>query len=209
MTGLIFITHQTAKYSYLESAEIALNGGCKHVQLRMKNASISEVEKTAKAMKTMCDAHNAHLYIDDYVEICKTVQASGVHLGKMDMSPTQARQTLGNDFIIGGTANTFEDMVNLQQAGVNYIGLGPFRFTETKKNLSPILGLEGYIEIMRKLKEENILLPIFAIGGITMNDISELMKTGIAGIAMSGTILQAANPVETTKNICTIIQKQQ
>ncbi|MDR1761477.1 MAG: thiamine phosphate synthase, partial [Bacteroidales bacterium] len=136
MNGLIFITHQTEKYSYVESTELALRGGCKHIQLRMKDAPLVEIEKTAHTVKKMCDEHNACFYIDDHVEICKNVQATGVHLGKMDMPPAEARKILGKDFIIGGTANTFDDIINLHRASVDYIGLGPFRFTETKKNLS-------------------------------------------------------------------------
>jgi thiamine-phosphate pyrophosphorylase len=167
----------------------------------MKDALLPEVEKMATIVKELCDRYGAYFYIDDYVGICKKVRASGVHLGKTDMQPAEARTILGHDFIIGGTANTFDDIVALHKAGVDYIGLGPFRFTETKKNLSPILGLDGYTEILRKCKEHTILLPIFAIGGITKNDIPELMKTGIAGIALSSTILQAENPIDMTQEI--------
>lgn len=197
----MFITHQTETYSYVKSAELALCGGCRHIQLRMKDAPLAEIEKTAVVVKKICDQYGARFYIDDHAEICKNVKATGVHLGKTDMPPAEARKFLGSGFIIGGTANTFDDVVHLYQAGVDYIGLGPFRFTETKKNLSPILGLEGYVEILQKCREHNILLPIFAIGGIAKNDIPELMKTGIAGIALSSTILQAENPVEMTQEI--------
>lgn len=201
MKGLLFITHQTDRYTYLQSVEIALKGGCRQIQLRMKEASENEVEQTAREAKKMCEAYQAQLYIDDHVEVCKRVKAAGVHLGKLDMSPKAAREILGDDFIIGGTANTFEDICRLHSEGVDYIGLGPFRFTTTKKNLSPVLGLEGYHDIVAQCAAKHISLPILAIGGITLKDIPDIMCTGVSGIALSSTILQADNPVEETRKI--------
>ena len=90
----------------------------------------------------------------------------------------QARQLLGEAFIIGGTANTFEDVVQHYRAGADYLGIGPFRFTTTKKNLSPVLGLEGYAAILSQMKEANIELPVVAIGGITCEDIPAILETG-------------------------------
>lgn len=201
MNGLLFISHQTEKYTYLQSIEIALKGGCRHIQLRMKDAGEEEVELLARKALKLCEEYKASLYIDDHVEVCKRVGAVGVHLGKSDMPPAEARRTLGNGFIIGGTANTFEDIHYLYKEGVDYIGLGPFRFTTTKKNLSPILGLEGYRSIVSRCREEGVHLPILAIGGITAGDIPDIMQTGVSGIALSSTILNAANPVQETKEI--------
>ena len=139
--------------------------------------------------------------IDDDVELVKKLKADGVHLGKNDMPIAEARRILGKDFIIGGTANTFDDVVSHYRAGADYIGCGPFRFTTTKKNLSPILGLEGYQSIVRQMHEHRINLPIVAIGGITCEDIPAIMQTGVSGIALSGTILRAENPAEETRKI--------
>jgi thiamine-phosphate pyrophosphorylase len=199
--SLLFITHQTERYTYLQSVEIALQGGCRLIQLRMKDAAPAEVERTGIIAKALCDPYHAALYIDDQVDVCKRIGAKGVHLGKSDMPPREARRILGRDFIIGGTANTFEDIQHLKNEGVDYIGLGPFRFTTTKKNLSPVIGLEGYRRIMTQCKEHAIHLPVFAIGGITVDDIPEIIKAGVSGIALSSTILEAENPVEETKRI--------
>ena len=196
MNGLLFITHRTEKYGYLQSVEMALQGGCRQIQLRMKDALVEEVEKTAVQAKALCDKYGASLFINDHVEVCLKVKAAGVHLGKSDMLPSEASAILGKGFIIGGTANTFDDILHLYQQGVDYIGLGPFRFTETKQNLSPVLGLKGYHNIMRLCTEHGIHLPVFAIGGITIDDIPEILKTGVAGIALSSAILNAENPVE-------------
>ena len=137
---LQFITHQTDTISYLHSAELVLKGGCKWVQLRMKEASTEEIKKTAFKVRKLCKLYNATFIIDDHVVIAREVGADGVHLGKNDLPVAEARKIVGNSFIIGGTANTFEDIEHLVSAGADYIGLGPFRFTETKKNLSPVLG---------------------------------------------------------------------
>lgn len=207
MKGLLFITHTTERYGYLDSVRMALDGGCRHIQLRMKDAADAEVERTGIEAKALCDVAGARLYIDDRVEVCARLAAAGVHLGKTDMSPIEARRILGPGFVVGGTANTFEDIERLASQGVDYIGLGPFRFTATKKNLSPVLGLEGYDEIMRRCAAGGIGLPVFAIGGITAADIEPIMQTGVAGISLSSTILRAADPVAETKRIIETINR--
>jgi thiamine-phosphate pyrophosphorylase len=201
MNGLLFITHRTEKYDCLQSVQIALQGGCRRIQLRMKDDPPEETERVGRLAKALCDDYGAALYIDDHVEVCRNIRAAGVHLGKADMPPQEARKLLGNGFVIGGTANTFDDIVRLSAAGVDYIGLGPFRFTTTKKNLSPVLGLSGYRKITGQCRDAGIELPIVAIGGITFDDIPAIMQTGVAGIALSSDILSAENPIEETKRI--------
>lgn len=201
---LQFITHFTEKYSYYDSARMALEGGCRWIQLRMKDASPEEVEQEALRVQVLCRTYHATFIIDDHVELVKKLHADGVHLGKHDMPVAEARRLLGNGFIIGGTANTFDDVKMHYEAGADYIGCGPFRFTTTKKNLSPILGLEGYRRIVSQMKEAGINLPIVAIGGITREDIPAILQTGVTGVALSGTILRADNPTEETRRILAI-----
>lgn len=201
MVSLQFITHQTEQYSYLDSARMALAGGCKWIQLRMKEASEGEVETVALQLKPLCKEQEAILILDDHVELAKKLEVDGVHLGKKDMPIDQARQILGEAFIIGGTANTFEDVVQHHHAGADYLGIGPYRFTTTKKNLSPVLGLDGYRAILSQMKEANIELPVVAIGGIAYEDIAAILDTGVNGIALSGSILRADDPVAETKRI--------
>ena len=196
-----FITHYTERYTYLDSVRIALEGGCRWIQLRMKEASTKDILPIAKKAMSLCRKYDATFIIDDFVELAKQIGADGVHLGKNDMPIAEARKILGKDFIIGSTANTFEDVQMLYKAGANYIGCGPFRFTTNKKNLSPILGLEGYQQIISLMKEHKISLPLIAIGGITKEDIPSLMQTGISGIALSGSILRSENPIEEMKKI--------
>ena len=201
-----FITHYTEQYSYLDSVRIALEGGCRWIQLRMKEASPEEILPIAQEALAMCRKYHATFIIDDHVELAEQIKADGVHLGKLDMPIAEARHILGRDFLIGGTANTFEDILEHYKAGADYIGCGPFRFTTTKKNLSPVLELEGYRRIVSQMQEAGINLPIVAIGGITKADIPSLMETGITGIALSGSILRAEYPIEEMKEI--LIQTQ-
>ena len=201
MVSLQFITHQTDRYTYFESALMALEGGCKWIQLRMKEAPCEEVEAVALQLKPLCKEKEAILLLDDHVELAKKLEVDGVHLGKKDMPIDQARQLLGEAFIIGGTANTFEDVKMHYEAGANYVGCGPFRYTTTKKNLSPILGLEGYRNIISRLKAENIAMPLVAIGGITKEDIPVIAETGVVGIALSGTVLRADDPVREMREL--------
>lgn len=196
-----FISHFTEQHTYLDSIRLALEGGIKWVQLRMKEASEEEFLSVGTEVRRLCDQYGATFIIDDHVELVHKLKADGVHLGKNDMPIAEARNILGKDIIIGGTANTFEDIAAHYQATANYIGCGPFRFTTTKKGLSPTLGLEGYRSIMTKVKEAGINIPVVAIGGITAEDIPDIMQTGIAGIALSGAILRAENPIEEINRI--------
>ena len=198
---LQFITHFTDRYSYLDSAMMALEGGCQWIQLRMKDADEAEIERTARQILPECRRRGAVFIIDDHVELVKRMGADGVHLGKNDMPVDEARRILGDEFIIGGTANTFEDIQRLAAQGADYIGCGPFRFTTTKKNLAPMLGIEGYENIVSLMKTHGINLPIVAIGGITYDDIPRIMSTGVTGIAISGSVLRADNPVEEMKRM--------
>ncbi len=204
---LQFITHKNEKYDYLSSGIEALKGGCRWIQLRMKDIPEEIVIETALQLKKYCQEYNATLIIDDHVQAVLESGADGVHLGKNDAPPSEARKILGEKYIIGGTANTFEDIEHLIKEGVDYIGLGPFRYTETKKNLSPILGIDGYKKILSACQEKGYTTPIVAIGGIGRNDIPEIMSTGVAGIAMSGSILRAENPQAETQLIINLINK--
>ena len=189
-----FISHSNERCSYLDGIRLALEGGCKWVQLRMKDAPDEQVAHLGVQARELCDRYGAKLILDDRVNLVVQTGADGVHLGKNDMPIAQAREILGPGKIIGGTANTFEDIVAHWKSGADYIGCGPFRFTTTKKNLSPILGLEGYRDIVARMKDAGITLPLVAIGGITAEDIPAILETGVDGIAVSGTVLRAEDP---------------
>ena len=150
----------------------------------MKGFSQEEIFKTGEKAMHLCDQHGTMLIINDYPDISTSLGAAGVHVGSDDMNVAEIRAQYGQ-ITVGGTANTFEDILRHLENGVDYIGLGPYRETQTKKNLSPILGLKGFWDILYQCKTEGIHLPVYAIGGIRMEDIAELSKTGIHGIAAS------------------------
>lgn len=195
MTQIQFITHHNDRFGYVDGARMALEGGCKWIQLRMKGATDDEVRSAAAEIQPLCKKHEALFVLDDRVQLAKELKADGVHLGKNDMPVDEARRVLGEEFIIGGTANTFEDIERLYRQGADYIGCGPFRFTTTKQNLAPVLGLDGYFTIVNRMRAAGILLPVVAIGGILYDDIRSIMQTGVRGIAVSGAVLNAADPV--------------
>lgn len=201
-----FITHTTSTITYEDSVRIALAGGCRWVQLRMKGASAEEVLATARRVVPLCHKVGARLIIDDYVEAVIPSGADGVHLGREDMPVDEARRRLGTHYIIGGTANTIADIRRLCQQGADYIGCGPFRFTTTKERLAPVLGLDGYRAIVAQMRAEGISLPIVAIGGITREDVAAILATGVDGIAVSGAVLRAADPVKEMQLFLTQIQ---
>ena len=203
-----FISHYSERYSYLDSIQLALEGGCRWIQLRMKDATDDEVRPIAVEAQKLCRAYGAKFIIDDRVALVRELGADGVHLGKNDMPIREARQILGPDYIIGGTANTFEDAKAHYEASADYIGCGPFRFTTTKQKLAPVLGLDGYRHIIQQMRAATITIPVVAIGGITKDDIPAILQTGITGIALSGTVLRADDPIAEMKHIINIINHE-
>lgn len=194
-----FITHSDSRYTTAESALLALSCGIRWIQFRLKHASLEEARPEAIRVQELCRSYKALFVIDDHVELAKSLKADGVHLGKTDMPIAEARKILGPDYLIGGTANTWEDMLKIKAEGGDYIGLGPYRFTTTKENLSPILGIEGYRSLMDKARQNQLDLPVYAIGGLQPQDCKALMECGVHGIAISSSILQAEDPQAKTK----------
>jgi thiamine-phosphate pyrophosphorylase len=177
-----------------QAAELACRGGVRWVQLRVKNMAAAEWRQRALDVQAVCRHHGATFILNDNPALALEIGADGVHLGKQDMPPSKARTLLGPDFIIGGTANTFADIEGLVAAGVEYIGLGPFRFTTTKEKLSPILGLAGYADVLAQCRAAGFATPIVGIGGVALTDVTPLLATGLHGIAISGAIGGAADP---------------
>lgn len=200
-----FITHSNERYDHVEGAKLALQGGCRWIQLRMKDAMEIDFLRAAKKIRRLCDEYHATFILDDHVEWVGLTGADGVHLGKNDMPISEARRILGDTFIIGGTANTIADVEDHWKNGADYVGCGPFRFTTTKEKLSPVLGIGGYENIVAEMNRRDIGMPVVAIGGITTDDIPAIMAAGVSGIAVSGTILRADDPVEKTQEIMRLL----
>ena len=127
------------------------------------------------------------------------MELDGVHLGKSDMNVKEAREILGEKFIIGATANTLDDVMSFSPVDVDYIGLGPYKFTTTKANLSPIIELDSYANIVKVAANSKREIPIVAIGGIEHSDIERIMSTGVDGVAVSGALINADDTTAATK----------
>jgi thiamine-phosphate pyrophosphorylase len=196
---LQLITDGSSVQEIVSQSQAAIRGGCRWIQVRMKEASDEEVSAVVKAIRPLCATTQTTLLLDDRVQLAKALLVDGVHLGKLDMSPLEARRILGEKAIIGGTANTLDDVVRLSGLPVNYLGIGPFRFTSTKKRLAPVLGLAGYQSIVEGMSAKGITLPVVAIGGITLADVPDILATGVNGVAISGAIVHSDSPEESTR----------
>ncbi|WEK17489.1 MAG: thiamine phosphate synthase [Candidatus Pedobacter colombiensis] len=198
---LHYISQSPIGSSHLQSIERVLLAGGKWIQLRVKDQTEAEVLPLALEAAALCKKHGAKLIVNDYPLVALKAEAYGLHLGLADMPIAEARAIVGPDMVIGGTANTLAHMLQRADEGANYIGLGPYRFTTTKQNLSPVIGLQGYIELMKQAREAGMYLPVIAIGGIETVDIPLLMQTGIHGVAVSGALTNQLNTAIILNNI--------
>ncbi|WP_158962250.1 thiamine phosphate synthase [Myroides fluvii] len=188
-----YISQGDTPQEQLYHIESVLDGGQRWIQFRFKDTLTSIRWKTAEQVKILCDTYQATLIINDHVDLARAIDADGVHLGLQDTAIATARLALPNK-IIGGTANTLLDVQQRIAASCDYIGLGPFRYTSTKKNLSPLLGFEGYKKLIEALTAEERKTPIVAIGGITLEDVAQLEQLGVSGIAISSLLHQGQHP---------------
>ena len=185
---LQFITNTEACASPAEQIKGVIAGGCRWVQIRMKEASDEDIEKVVAEIKPLCIETETFLILDDRVELAKKLDVGGVHLGKNDMLPSKARMLLGPAAVIGVTANTIDDIIAVRSLDIDYIGMGPFAYTNTKKNLSPVLGVEGIRSLCTDMERLEINIGHVAVGGIRLDDVRTIMEAGANGIAVSGAI---------------------
>ena len=190
---LHYISQGSSPKEHLENIQKACTAGAELVQLRVKGVSEKKLLKLAREAREITSHFQTRLIINDFYKIAIEVKADGVHLGKTDTGIANARKHLYSWQIIGGTAHTLEDCEKLIEMEVDYISLGPFRFTSTKENLPAVLGLNGYAAILDVLKTET---PILAVGGVTTADVTDLLKTGISGLAVSADIARNFNNIK-------------
>ncbi len=197
----MFITPNKTTEEIIKECTVVLQEGIRFIQLRMKGVANDKVLEVAKHIRPICDKHCAILTIDDKIELLESKLFDGVHLGKNDMPIKQAKQITKNKYLLGATCNTIFDVENAIKDGADYLGIGPYKYTTTKQNLAPILGLEGYKNIIEYMRNKNLNIPIYAIGGITLEDLQQLKNIGIHGVALSGTISTATNKQSIIKEI--------
>lgn len=202
---LQYITNTESPVSVAEQVRQVIKGGCRWVQIRMKEASDEEITKVVEEIKPLCIETETFLILDDRVELAKLLDVGGVHLGKMDMLPSKARLILGPAAVIGTTANTFDDILAVRALDIDYIGMGPFRFTETKKNLAPVLGIEGLRDLNSQMEKNEINIARVAVGGIRKDDVVDIMQAGCNGVAVSGAIAFAEDIAKETAEFLKIL----
>lgn len=180
----------------------AIEGGCRWVQIRMKEASDDDIRAVFHAIREKARETETIIIINDRVHLARELGpegVAGVHIGKSDMLPIKAREFLGPQAIIGVTANTFDDILAVRSLDIDYIGMGPYADTRTKENLAPILGLEGIARLCSRMDEESIEIARVAVGGIKESDVEPLLKAGVNGVAVSGAIANAGDIVGATR----------
>ena len=175
---LVTDRYQDSVESFLEKVEMACRSGVTIVQLREKNLTTNQYYQLAKEVKEITDAYQVPLIIDDRLDICLAVDAAGLHIGDDELPVSVARQVLGPDKILGVTAKTVKRALEAEEGGADYLGTGAIFPTTTKEN-APITLISTLKTICQR-----IAIPVVAIGGLTSENIDQLIGTGIAGVAV-------------------------
>lgn len=189
---LQFITHPCEKYSIIEQVKMVLDGGCKWIQLQMPNLSIEEAKSIIEEIIPICKEFDAILIIEDYVELSKDLEVTGVHISKNVKEIAEIRNTLEGGPIIGVNINTAGDIFALKGIDVDYVSI----ISSKEEN-----NLSHYAKIVDEVRTVGVELAIVAVGEFSIENIEAVMNTGVNGIALSESIINAENPTEYTKTI--------
>lgn len=197
-----YLTQDLEHRSHAEQTQIACEAGANWIQYRCLSKTDEEMIPEIHQVAAICDDWGATLILTNHYHLLDQVDAQGVHLEDMQADFSAIRDIITDEKTLGASANTFADIQRIADSGVvDYVGCGPFAFTETKPNDYPLLGLEGYRGISRQMEQMQINLPLLAVGGITIKDIEPLLQTGIYGIALSSAVNLAKDPGEAFREI--------
>lgn len=183
--GILFISSNGDKKTLKEELIPLLDAGLKWYQLRLKDKSDNDILDCVNELYTLCRRYNCLFTLNDYTTLAIKMNIDGVHIGKSDENPLTVKKQLDGKQHFGITCNSYNDIVRAKKYNASYVGLGPYQFTFTKKNLSPILGLDGYKEILENLQTEKLQIPIVAIGGLNLEAVEKLHEIGINHFAFS------------------------
>ena len=182
---LVTNRYQDSVESFLAKVETACRSGVTIVQLREKNLTTNQYYQLAKQVKEITDAYQVPLIIDDRLDVCLAVDAAGLHIGDDELPVSVARQVLGPEKILGVTAKTVKRALEAAEGGADYLGTGAIFPTTTKEN-APITLISTLKTICQR-----VAIPVVAIGGLTSENIDQLIGTGIAGVAVVRDLMQA------------------
>lgn len=197
---LHFITHDIEQHSHIEQAQIACEAGAKWIQYRCLSKADDELLVDINAIANICDDWGATLIVTNHIHLKGKADIQGFHIEDMDANFIALRKQLGDEYTLGGSSNTIENLMRLANEGADYAGFGPFKITTTKPSNSPLLGVQGYATAMQTLKQQGVDLPILAVGGITLQDVDALLATGVYGIAASSAINQSEDMYQAYKD---------
>ena len=193
---LHFITYDLPHSSHIEQVQVACEAGAKWIQYRCLSKADDELLSDINLIAEICDDWGATLIVTNHIHLKGKADIQGFHIEDMNADFIALRKQIGEEFTLGGSANTIEDLIKLANDGADYAGFGPFHTTSTKPNDYPLIKIDEYAKAIEKLKSANIDLPVLAVGGVTLADLPALMGTGIFGIAASSAINQSGNMYE-------------
>lgn len=188
---LQFITHDIEQHTHIAQAQLACEAGAKWIQYRCLSKNDDELLAEINFIAEICDDWGATLIVTDHIHLKGKADIQGFHIEDMNADFIALRKQIGEEYTLGGSANTVENLIRLAEEGADYAGFGPFKLTTTKPNNSPLIGLNGYVDALEKLSAKKIELPILAVGGVALEDVTSLIATGVYGIAASSAINQA------------------
>jgi len=203
---LQYITHDLPHLSHVAQVQMACEAGAKWIQYRCLSKTDEELLTEINLIAEICDDWGTTLVVTDHIHLNGKADIQGFHIEDMEADFTVLRKLVGDDITLGGSANTLENIIRLANEGADYAGFGPFAHTETKPNDLPLLGVEGYSVILKKLKALSVEIPILAVGGVKFADVESLMQTGIHGIAVSGAINLADDFIEAYQDFYDVVR---
>jgi len=185
-TRLYAITdRQISGLSLAEQVSQLSQGGARLIQLREKDRPAREFYGDAEAAVRVARSNGARIIINDRADIALALQVDGVHLGQNDLPPEAARRLLGPDAVIGLSTHNAEQARRASHLAIDYLAIGPIFATQTKRNPEPVVGLDG----LRRVRDAIGELPLVAIGGITAENASKVIRAGADAVAVIGGLL--------------------
>ena len=191
------------RFSHLELANAALDGGADVVQLRDKEAPSRDLLEAALEIVARCRRKQASLIVNDRADIAWAADAHGAHMGADDLPLPLARQLLGPDRILGSSADSAAEVAQRARQGADYAGIGPVFATSSKRDAGPVLGVEALAAVVRSSP-----LPLIAIGGITLDNLEEVLATGVHGVALLGAVCLSSEPESVVRKARAILESR-
>lgn len=201
--GRLHVITDTAlqqRFSHLDLTRLALEGGADTIQYRQKTGTTRLRIEEAIELRALCRRKRIPLIVNDRADIALAADADGVHLGADDLPPTIARELLGPARLIGGSADDADEAVALERAGLDYAGIGPIFATRSKSDTGPVLGLAGLEQAVKRCH-----MPLIAIGGITLQNLEAVLRTGVHGVAVLSAVVCADDPAAAARTFAEAI----